>query len=157
MGERGVNREPATNEDITKMKTLLAESVAAGGVGFSTSRTLVHRSSTGAFVPTYQAVSTELKQIAKALSGDDGHVFQFIADWEDPEDEFSILKETAADTGAKGTFTLLDAGGAPNLWREQLDRIEAAQADGLDIRGQVLSRPVGICLLYTSPSPRDRG
>lgn len=146
MGERGVNREPATNEDITKMKTLLAESVAAGGVGFSTSRTLVHRSSTGAFVPTYQAVSTELKQIAKALSGDDGHVFQFIADWEDPEDEFSILKETAADTGAKGTFTLLDAGGAPNLWREQLDRIEAAQADGLDIRGQVLSRPVGIMM-----------
>jgi N-acyl-D-amino-acid deacylase len=146
MGERGVNREPATDDDIAKMKTLLAESVAAGGVGFSTSRTLVHRSSTGAFVPTYQAIGSELTQVAQALSGDQGHVFQFIADWEDAEDEFSILRDTSASTGAKGTFTLLDTNGTPNLWREQLDRIEAAQADGLDIRGQVLSRPVGIMM-----------
>ena len=69
MGERGVNREPATADDIAKMKELLAESVAAGGVGFSTSRTLVHRSSTGDFVPTYQAVGSELVQITQALAG----------------------------------------------------------------------------------------
>lgn len=146
MGERGVNREPATEDDIAKMKTLLEESVAAGGVGFSTSRTLVHRSSTGAYVPTYQAVGQELKGVAKALSGDQGHVFQFIADWEDAEDEFSILSDTSTATGAKGTFTLLDIGSTPNLWREHLDRIESAQAKGLDIRGQVLSRPVGIMM-----------
>ncbi|CAE7148609.1 unnamed protein product [Symbiodinium necroappetens] len=146
MGERGVNRETATEDDIAKMKALLAESVAAGGLGFSTSRTLVHRSSTGAYVPTYQAVSSELKQIAQALSGDSGHVFQFIADWEDAEDEFSILRDTSASTGAKGTFTLLDINGRPDLWRDHLNRIEAAQADGLDIRGQVLSRPVGIMM-----------
>ncbi len=146
MGERGVNREPATADDIAKMKGLLAESVAAGGVGFSTSRTLVHRSSTGDFGPTYQAMSSELKQVAEALSGDSGHVFQFIADWDDAEDEFSILSETSAKTGAKGTFTLLDISRSSNLWREHLDRIEAAQAEGLDIRGQVLARPVGIMM-----------
>jgi N-acyl-D-aspartate/D-glutamate deacylase len=146
MGERGVNREPATEDDIAQMKAILAESVAAGGVGFSTSRTLVHRSSTGAYVPTYQAVSSELKQMGEALSGDRGHVFQFIADWQDAEDEFSILSETSAKTGAKGTFTLLDLDGTPTLWREHLDRIEAAQAQGIDIRGQVLSRPVGIMM-----------
>jgi N-acyl-D-aspartate/D-glutamate deacylase len=146
MGERGVNREPATEDDIAQMKAILAESVAAGGVGFSTSRTLVHRSSTGAYVPTYQAVSSELKQMGEALSGDRGHVFQFIADWQDVEDEFSILSETSAKTGAKGTFTLLDLDGTPTLWREHLDRIEAAQAQGIDIRGQVLSRPVGIMM-----------
>lgn len=47
MGERGVNREPATNEDIAEMQKLITEGVAAGAVGFSTSRTLVHRSSSG--------------------------------------------------------------------------------------------------------------
>ena len=206
MGERGVNREVATEDDIAQMKELLAESIAAGGVGFSTSRTLVHRSSTGSFVPTYDAVSSELKQLGSALSGEKGHVFQMIADWKDAEDEFSILRETAAKTGAKGTFTLLDIDLTPNLWREHLERIEQAQSEGLDIRGQVISRPVGIlmghcasmspfynrpsfralddlpwdekmrqlatpdiknkilneanekphiCLLYTSPSPRD--
>ncbi len=146
MGERGVNRETATEDDIAQMKTLLEESVAAGGVGFSTSRTLVHRSSTGDFVPTYQAVSSELKGVAQALSGEQGHVFQFIADWEDAADEFSILSDTSASTGAKGTFTLLDIGTTPGLWREHLTRIEQAQAQGLDIRGQVLSRPVGIMM-----------
>ena len=146
MGERGVNRETATAEDIAQMKVLLAESVKAGGVGFSTSRTLVHRSSTGAFVPTYEAATDELKQLGESLSGDEGHVFQLIADWREAEDEFGILRHTSEKTGAKGTFTLLDLDGTPTLWREHLDRIEDAQAHGLDIRGQVISRPVGIMM-----------
>mgnify|MGYP001818352275 FL=1 len=54
MGERGVNREPATEEDIEAMKRILKEGMDAGAVGFSTSRTLVHRSSTGSFIPTYK-------------------------------------------------------------------------------------------------------
>ena len=146
MGERGVNREAATAADIENMRSLLADSLAAGGVGFSTSRTLVHRSATGDFVPTFEAASSELKQLGEALSGEAGHVFQFIADWKDPIDEFSILRETSLKTGAKGTFTLLDLDATPSLWREHLDRIEAAQAEGLDIRGQVISRPVGILM-----------
>ena len=146
MGERAVNREAATAEDIEAMQNLVKESIAAGAVGFSTSRTLVHRSSTGEFIPTYKAATEELKQLGSVLSGDSGSVFQLISDWEDPEDEFSILKETASRTGAKGTFTLLDLGNRPGLWREHLDRVESAQQNGLDIRGQVLSRPVGMLM-----------
>jgi len=155
MGERALNREPANEDDIVKMRAMIKEGIDAGAVGFSTSRTLVHRSSTGDFIPTYQAATTELKQLGEALSGDKGSVFQFISDWVDADDEFSILKDTSAKTGAKGTFTLVDAGGAtgdgnaaaqPGQWREQLNRLEAAQAEGLDIRGQVLSRPIGILM-----------
>ncbi|MCX2980753.1 amidohydrolase [Halieaceae bacterium IMCC14734] len=155
MGERALNREPATADDIQKMQALIREGVAAGAVGFSTSRTLVHRSATGEFIPTYQAASDELKQLGEALSGERGSVFQFISDWVDADDEFSILAETSAKTGAKGTFTLVDVGGAlggqtaggqAGQWREQLDRLENAQAQGLDIRGQVLSRPIGILM-----------
>lgn len=146
MGERGVNREPATPEDIEQMKTLLKESVAAGGMGFSTSRTLVHRSSTGDLVPTYKAATDELKQLGEVLSGEAGHVFQFISDWEDPADEFEILRATSEKTGAKGTFTLLQVDQQPDLWQEQLKMLEDAQAAGLDIRGQVLSRPVGMMM-----------
>lgn len=154
MGERAVNREPATPADIAEMKRLLKESVDAGGMGFSTSRTLVHRSSTGALVPTYKAATEELKQLGESLSGTKGQVFQLISDWEDADDEFSILRETSAKTGAKGTFTLLQLDNRPEQWREQLVRIEKAQADGLDIRGQVLSRPVGMLMGHpTSMSP----
>ncbi len=144
MGERGVNREPATAEDIARMQQLVREGIEAGAVGFSTSRTLVHRSSSGDNVPTYRAATDELKQLGESLSAARGSVFQMISDWEDAEDEFSILREISERSGAKGTFTLLDLATTPDLWHEQLKRIEAAQADGLDIRGQVISRPVGI-------------
>ena len=147
MGDRGLNREPASADDIEKMQALIAESVEAGAVGFSTSRTLVHRSSSGDFIPTYKAATAELKQLGEALAGRQGSVFQLISDWEDAEDEFSILREVSERAGAKGTFTLLDMGAArPDLWHEQLGRIEQAQQDGLDIRGQVLSRPLGMLM-----------
>lgn len=154
MGERGVNREPATEADIDAMKALLREGMEAGAVGFSTSRTLVHRSSTGSFIPTYKAATDELKALGETLSGDRGHVFQLISDWEDVDDEFDILRETSDRTGAKGTFTLLYLDTQPELWRAQLDRVEAAQQAGLDIRGQVLSRPVGMMMgLQSSMQP----
>ena len=146
MGERAVNREAATEDDIQQMQTLIREGVKAGAVGFSTSRTLLHRSSNGELIPTYQAATEELKALGSALSGEDGSVFQLISDWEDADDEFDILKETSKGTGAKGTFTLLDLSNTPNLWSDQLRRIEKAQAEGLDIRGQVLSRPVGMLM-----------
>lgn len=147
MGERAVNRETATEEDIEKMKVLVAEAMEAGAVGFSTSRTLVHRSSSGSFIPTYQAATQELKALGTSLSGEKGNVFQMISDWDDASDEFSIIKETSDRTGAKGTFTLIDMGNAnPTLWKDQLSRLEQAQQEGLDIRGQVLSRPIGMLM-----------
>ena len=147
MGKRGVNREPANDDDIARMQALIAESVEAGAVGFSTSRTLVHRSISGAFIPTYKAATEELKRLGEALSGERGNVFQLISDWEDADDEFSILRDVSARAGAKGTFTLLDFGAArPDLWHEQLSRIDQAQEDGLDIRGQVLTRPLGMLM-----------
>ena len=153
MGERAVEREAASAEDIRQMKTLLEEGMAAGAVGLSTSRTLLHLSSSGKHVPTYQAASSELRQLGESLRGERGHVFQMISDWVDPEDEFDILRETSKKTGAKGTFTLivLDAealgiGNSLEFWQEQLQRLDQAQAQGLDIRGQVISRPIGILM-----------
>ncbi len=146
MGERAINREAATQEDIDEMKRLLADGIKAGGVGFSTSRTLVHRTSKGELIPTYKAATEELKQLGETLSGENGSVFQLISDWQDLDDEFSILRNTSEKTGAKGTFTLLHLDNQPTLWKQQLNLIEAAQTDGLDIRGQVLSRPVGMLM-----------
>ncbi len=155
MGERALNRETANEDDIQAMQALLKEGIEAGAMGLSTSRTLVHRSASGHFIPTYQAATAELKRLGESLSGERGSVLQFISDWEDADDEFGILAETSAKTGAKGTFTLVDVGGAldgqsaagqPGQWKKQLDRLEKAQAEGLDIRGQVLSRPIGILM-----------
>ena len=153
MGDRGVKREAATEDDIAQMKTLLKEGVEAGAVGLSSSRTLLHLSSSGDHVPTFQAAANEMTKLGEALSGDKGQVMQFISDFEDAEAEFNILRDTSAKTGAKGTFTLVPIKNPsqgmntdPNVWQQHLHRIEAAQDAGLDIRGQVISRPIGILM-----------
>ena len=153
MGERGVNREAATADDIAQMKQLVEEGLKAGAVGLSSTRTLLHLSSSGDNVPTFDAAASEMKALGSMLDGRQGHILQFISDWEDAEEEFDILRATSRETGAKGTFTLLPIENPsegmnpdPDLWRRQLERVEAAQAEGLDIRGQVLSRPLGILM-----------
>ncbi|MGI9325484.1 MAG: N-acyl-D-amino-acid deacylase family protein [Pseudomonadales bacterium] len=146
MGQRALDREAATDQDIAAMKALLEEGMDAGAVGFSTSRTLVHRTLAGVPVPTYDAATAELKQLGESLSGARGHVMQMVADWKDPDEEFSILSHTSEVTGAKGTFTLLDIDAVPGQWREHLQRIEASQSRGLNIQGQVLARPLGMMM-----------
>ncbi len=161
MGQRGVDREAATDADIAAMQQLVREAMDAGAIGFSSSRTLLHRSSTGESVPTMGAAVTEMKALGACLSGEKGHVLQFISDFLDAEAEFGILSDVSARTGAKGTFTLAafdtptpGMNPDPELWRTQLKRIEAAQARGLDIRGQVISRPIGVLMGYpASMSP----
>lgn len=153
MGERGINREPATAEDLGKMQQLVTEALTAGAVGLSTSRTLLHLSSSGEHVPSFQAATSEMKALGRCLSGEQGHVMQFISDWVDADDEFDILRETCRITGAKGTFTLVPIEAPskgmnrdPELWKAQLKRLESAQREGLDIRGQVITRPVGVLM-----------
>ncbi|MEM1230806.1 MAG: D-aminoacylase [Pseudomonadota bacterium] len=149
MGQRALDREAATDADLERMSELLREGLAAGAVGFSTSRTLVHRTLAGVPVPTYDAATRELKILGENLRGDARHVFQMIADWKDADAEFDILRHIGRETGARGTFTLLIIDSLPTLWREHLQRVESAQASGLDIRPQVLARPLGIMMGLT--------
>lgn len=104
MGERATNREVATEQDIAQMQQLLKDGLAAGAVGLSTSRTMIHRTSTGAYTPTFKAATSELKQLGEALAGDNGKVFQMISDFNEPEEEFDIIRHICSNTNARGRF-----------------------------------------------------
>jgi N-acyl-D-aspartate/D-glutamate deacylase len=67
MGERGARNEPATPEDVARMAALVREAVGAGALGFSTSRTIVHRAISGEPVPGTFAAEDELFGIGRAL------------------------------------------------------------------------------------------
>lgn len=154
MGERAIAREPATEEDIASMRELLAAGLKAGAMGFSTSRTIAHRTSVGDYTPMYEAATREIKALGETLSAAPGAVFQMISDFDNPEDEFDILRHISRQAGVKSTFTLVQARNQPEFWKEQLGRIEQAQRDGLDINGQVISRPIGMLMGFdTSLNP----
>ena len=147
MGERGANREDATEDDRQRMAHLAAEGITAGALGFSTSRTLNHRTLDGRPIPTLTAAESELATIAGAIGKLGKGWMQVIADFDDElEPEFAMLRRLAERSRRPVSITVLERDSKPLEWRHLLDRIEQANADGLSMLGQVLDRPTGIML-----------
>ncbi len=143
MGERGADREPATAADRAEMARLAAEGIRAGALGFSTSRTLAHKTLDGRHTPTLKAEESELAEIAAALPGG---WLQVISDFDDIDGEFAMLRRLAAGSGRPMTISLLQREQRPEAWRRILDHIRDANAAGTRITGQVMGRPVGVML-----------
>ncbi len=153
MGERGANREAATAEDIEAMRRITESAIRAGALGFSSSRSLNHRSSRGAPTPSLDAELNELVGIAKGVRAAGRGVLEFISDFADVEAEFGLLEQMTSEGGCPMSISLAQ-GLSPNGWRKILGRIEAANRQGLTMRGQVAPRAIGITMgLATSLSP----
>ena len=147
MGERGANREEATAEDRIEMARLARDGVLAGAFGFSTSRLLQHRTAKGEPVPSYGAAEAELAEIADALAQVGRGWIQVVGDYGDAIDqEFGLLTRLAKRSQRPLTLTLLQKNSDPDQWRDLLDRIAAANSDGLQITGQIRGRPTSTLL-----------
>ena len=146
MGERGANREDATEDEIAEMQKLACEAMQAGAIGFSTSRTLNHRTADGQPTPTLTASEAELTGIALGLKQAGCGVLQFVSDFNDPENEAMMLCRIVETSGRPLSVSLAQADVAPHSWRSLLDVIEQAKQDGLPMRAQVGPRPVGVLL-----------
>ena len=149
MGQRGANREPANADDIAAMRRLTQEAIEAGALGFTSSRTLNHRSSKGAPTPSLTAEIDELMGFADALKSAGRGVMEMISDFDDLEDEFGLLRSMVAHSGRPMSISLAQ-GLSPHGWKKVLSQIEHASADGLVMRGQVAPRPIGILLGLTT-------
>ena len=144
MGERGVNREPATQADIHAMATLAKRAMEAGAIGFGTSRTLNHRSSDGSPIATLTAGEDELTGIAMGMAAAGKGVLQVVSDFNDPTEEFAMLRRIVEKSGRPLSFSLLQSPRDPEQWRFMLEQMTDAKAAGLQIRAQVATRPVGV-------------
>jgi N-acyl-D-aspartate/D-glutamate deacylase len=144
MGERGVNREPATEADIAAMSAIAKRAMEAGAIGFGTSRTLNHRSSDGSPIATLTAGEDELTGIAMGMAAAGRGVLQVVSDFNDPEAEFDMLERVVAKSGRPLSFSLLQSPRNPEEWRYMLERMSQAKAAGHTIRAQVATRPVGV-------------
>lgn len=144
MGERGANRERATAADIQAMRALAKDAVNAGALGFTTSRTLNHRTSDGQPTPTLTASQEELTGIAMGLADANKGVLQLVSDFSDPKTEIAMLRDIVKQSGRPLSISLAQSSTAPDGWRTLLAALESASEQGLPVRAQVAPRPVGI-------------
>src|SRR5882724_1150107 len=146
MGDRGARRDPSTPEDNKAMAALAADSVRAGALGFSTSRTLNHRTSTGDFTPTLKAGEDELTAIAAAMHAQGRSVLQFVLDLSTINEDLPMMLRVAENTRIPVTFSITQNDKAPERWRQTFDTIAEASKRGLSITAQIAARPVGLML-----------
>jgi N-acyl-D-aspartate/D-glutamate deacylase len=154
MGQRGADREPATEQDRRRMAELTAEGLRAGALGFSTSRTLNHRSADGKHIPTLRAEEAELTEIARAMRDTGMGWLQIVSDFKDQAGEIGLFRRLAKESCRPVTITMTQSDGRPNGWRDLMAEIDEANAEGLRITAQVRPRPTSVLLgLELSDNP----
>ncbi|HEX3795924.1 MAG TPA: amidohydrolase family protein [Acidimicrobiales bacterium] len=144
MGQRGADREAASEEEIAEMGRLAAEGIRAGALGFTTSRTLNHRTSRGEPTPTLTASRDELVGIARAIGATGQGVLQVVSDFTD-QSEGETLLEMMRASGRPLSISLLQSSAGVG-YRKRLALLDAAQEEGLTMRAQVAARAVGVLL-----------
>ena len=144
MGERGAKRETATQQDIERMASLTTESIKAGALGFSTSRTLNHQTADGQPTPTLTAELNEMVGIAKGVRAAGQGVMQVVTDFKGDDNEFEILKEMARQSGRPLSVSVAQHHRVTEGWKSILSSIEAANREGVKLLAQVCGRPIGV-------------
>ncbi|MBL0148432.1 MAG: amidohydrolase family protein [Ideonella sp.] len=145
MGERGVDEHSvATPEDIAAMAAELRSGLRANALGFSTSRTLIHRGADGKLVPGTFANRDELFGIGRVL-GEEGHgVFQMTSNHIDMPAETEWMMALARETQRPVLFNLQQIDQAPDLWKSLVARLDEARAQGVPLIGSIPGRPAGV-------------
>lgn len=145
MGQRAVRRETATSDDIAQMRQLAREAIRAGAIGFSTSKSFNHRTVSGDLIPSLGADGKELEGIAMGLKDEGRGVLQIILNLSPDlrRQEFELIRGMVARSGRPLSVTVLQRNRDPDGWREVMDMLDGAVADGLPMRAQITPRPLG--------------
>ncbi|MEE3330315.1 MAG: amidohydrolase family protein [Myxococcota bacterium] len=152
MGERGANNEKANAEEITEMAKLVKESLEAGALGFTTSRTMVHRAKDGEVVPGTYADEDEIFGIGRML-GEVGHgVFEVASDLAPEGDELSWMSRLGKETGRPVSFACLQNPIDADQWKRLIEAVDKDAAEGGCLTPQVAQRPAGLLLGFESSS-----
>lgn len=148
MGERGAKNDEATPDDIEKMAAIVKDGLKAGALGFSTSRTLLHKSTDGEFVPGTFASRDELFGIAKVLKEVGHGVFQCASEHTQMPKEFQWMRVVAAEYGRPVIFTLSQTDMKPDLWKEMVGLLEEAATHDIPIFAQSAGRAIGVMMCW---------
>jgi len=148
MGQRGANREPATPEDLARMRALAREAIETGAIGFASSRFAFHKTGGGELIPTYGAAQDEIAAIAAGIVDGGGGLIQFVPDIPAGgyEPVLQQVFEAAQDAGLPVTFSLATGNTGDPIWPDAITMIEKFNAAGGAITAQMFPRPIGLVI-----------
>ena len=150
MGDEGALEPDASAEDIAKMRDIVAEALMAGAVGFSTTRTMLHRAKDGNLAAGTNAGADELIGIGDALTSTGRGLVSIASDMWDPASEFEWMTEIALRSGRPVTFGCLESPIQPDNWRDLISRADAAREQGANIVPQVAGKPASVLIGFES-------
>jgi N-acyl-D-aspartate/D-glutamate deacylase len=163
MGEESLDEEPATAEQVAQMCDLVDEAIGAGALGFSTSRTLLHRTPDGRPIPGTFADDEELFAFADVLGRHGKGVFESAprfekagADWSGLKHEIRTLGEVTRRSGRPSTFGLVYNAVRPDMSDVALAEVAAENRNGAELRPQTTCRPIGVVLGIQHRTPWAR-
>ena len=161
MGQESLENKPASPDQIARMHDIVAEAIAGGALGFSTSRTILHRTPEGQPVPGTFADRDEMMGIARALGELKRGLFEAAPgiDSGRPEDikrEVDWMTEVSLATGRPVTFGLAQSRPHPTVFSSMLEQISASAARGAQIFAQSTTRGIGVLFGFVNRTPFDR-
>jgi N-acyl-D-aspartate/D-glutamate deacylase len=150
MGDRAIRHEKASADDIGTMRSITRDAVKAGAFGFSTSRTISHKTLAGDYTPTLRANEDELLGIARGMQDAGSGFLELVSDWNEPDakSEFAMLRRVVEKSGRTAVFSLTQRHEKERseVWKELLGYADEAKAAGLSIRPVAPPRPIGLLL-----------
>ena len=148
MGERGARNETPTEHEIAQMSAIVEEGLRAGALGFSTSRTVLHKSIDGELVPGTTATKEELIGIGRAVARAGHGVFEMASDLKREWDEFGWMGALSKETGLPVTFAMLQSIAKELPWEEQMSETAKWNAAGANIVAQIALRGNGVLMAW---------
>jgi N-acyl-D-aspartate/D-glutamate deacylase len=141
----------ATEEELREMARIVQEGIEAGAYGFTTSRTMGHRSVDGSPVPGTFAVLDELLAMGAAVAAGGGKIFEVAPSGlfrsDDPTivaGEVAWMGQVAERTGLTVTFIMLQSHDQPDRWRDEIAEARRWTAMGARVVPLVAARSASI-------------
>lgn len=143
MGKRcNTDDDLPTEAELAEMARIVREGISAGALGFSSSRTFLHRDKHGIHVPGTFAGSDEMLALGLSMKGLKHGVFELVSDHLGGDDEWAWIKQFTRETGRP--VTLVATSPAAYEDNKMLRIAEQARREGIEVRPQVAGRPTGV-------------
>ncbi len=160
MGDRAFSEAP-TAEEMALMKRELANSLRAGAIGFSTSRTRNHQTSDGYPVASRMATWDEVRELVGVMSELDTGIFEIASEevGRDPKAQREYherLRDLAVESGRPVTWGMFSSRRAPDVWPPYFELLNETADAGGTMFAQVHSRALNVLMSFETRLPFDK-